>query len=69
MLQKKAFAFFEVQTKSYKKAAIWHVISAKQEITRLKRLEMLINDSENELHIKHLRRTKPKRNKNFSFIK
>lgn len=58
MKQKKAFAFFEAQTKSYKKAATWHVISAKQEITQLKRLEMLINDSENELHIKHLRRTK-----------
>lgn len=55
---KKAFAFFETQNKSYKKAATWHVISAKQEATQLKRLEILINDSENELHLKHLRRNK-----------
>lgn len=58
---KKAFAFFEAQTKSYKKAATWYVLSAKQEVTQLKRLEMLINDSKNGLHIKQLRRNKPEK--------
>ncbi len=36
-----AWAFFESQPASYKKAAIWWVISAKQEETRQKRLVKL----------------------------
>lgn len=42
---KKAWAFFQAQPPSYQKAASWWVISAKQEETRLKRLEKLIEDS------------------------
>jgi len=55
---KKAWTFFEAQTNSYKKTATWHVISAKQDTTQLKRLQTLIDDSENGVHLKHLRRTK-----------
>ena len=53
-----AWHFFEKQTNSYKKQATWHVISAKQTETKLRRLEILIADSENQLHIKLLRRGK-----------
>lgn len=59
--QKTAWKFFEMQTNTYKKQATWHVISAKQEITQQKRLEILINDSETGVHIKHLRRNKPEK--------
>lgn len=52
---KKAWAFFEKQPGSYKKAAIWKIVSAKQEQTKLKRLQELIDDSEAGLHIKSLR--------------
>lgn len=40
-----AWAFFQAQRASYQKAANWWVVSAKQEATRLKRLEQLIADS------------------------
>ena len=42
---KKAWAFFDGQTASYKKAAVWWVISAKREETRLRRLDQLIEVS------------------------
>ena len=58
---KTAWKFFGMQTNTYKKQATWHVISAKQEITQQKRLEILINDSETGVHIKHLRRNKPEK--------
>lgn len=57
---KTAWKFFEAQTNTYKKQATWLVISAKQEETRLRRLEILINDSEICIHIKPLRRTSSK---------
>ena len=57
-----AWKFFEIQSNTYKKQSIWYVISAKQEETRLRRLEILINDSKNLLHIKPLRRNKPGKN-------
>jgi uncharacterized protein YdeI (YjbR/CyaY-like superfamily) len=41
----KAWAFFESQAPSYRRAATWYVISAKREETRLKRLATLIDDS------------------------
>ncbi len=41
----KAWEFFQVQAPSYRKAAIWWVISAKKEETRRKRLAQLIDDS------------------------
>lgn len=59
---KKAWKFFDAQTNTYKKQSTWYVISAKQEETRLRRLEILINDSENHIHIKQLRRNKPEKN-------
>jgi uncharacterized protein YdeI (YjbR/CyaY-like superfamily) len=40
-----AWAFFQAQPASYQKAANWWVVSAKQEATRLRRLEKLVEDS------------------------
>lgn len=42
---KKAWEFFNTQTKSYKRYTTWWVISAKRPETQLKRLQMLIEDS------------------------
>lgn len=52
---KKAWASFQAMPPSYRKAAIWWVISAKQEATRIKRLETLIADSEAGLRIAQMR--------------
>jgi uncharacterized protein YdeI (YjbR/CyaY-like superfamily) len=41
----KAWDFFAAQPASYRKAAVWWVVSAKKEDTRLQRLEKLIVDS------------------------
>jgi uncharacterized protein YdeI (YjbR/CyaY-like superfamily) len=43
---KKAWTFFQAQAPSYRRAAIWWVISAKREETRQRRLGTLIADSE-----------------------
>jgi len=51
-MNRAAAAFFSAQTPSYRKKAIWWAVSAKQEATRLRRLEQLIADSANELLIK-----------------
>lgn len=53
---KKAWQFFQSSAPSYQKAAIWWVISAKQETTQQRRLNTLITDSQAELKVKHLRR-------------
>lgn len=53
---KKAWTFFSAMTPSYQKPAMWWVMSAKQEETRLRRLEQLIQDSASGLKIKQLRR-------------
>ncbi|MDQ3132437.1 MAG: YdeI/OmpD-associated family protein [Acidobacteriota bacterium] len=42
----RAWEFFEKQAAYYRRTAIWQVISAKQEETRLKRLDKLIAKSE-----------------------
>ena len=42
---KAAWAFFQAQAPSYRKAVAWWVVSAKQEATRDKRLGTLIQDS------------------------
>lgn len=42
----RAWEFFERQAASYRRTAVWWVISAKQEETRLKRLGKLISESE-----------------------
>jgi len=41
----KAWAYWQSQPPSYRKAVVWWVVSAKQEATRLRRLEQLIDDS------------------------
>lgn len=43
---KRAWDFFQVQPPWYQKAAKWWIMSAKKEETRLKRLAILIEDSE-----------------------
>jgi uncharacterized protein YdeI (YjbR/CyaY-like superfamily) len=53
---RRAWEFFEAQPASYRKPALWWVVSAKQETTRDRRLEQLIADSEAGLRVKHLRR-------------
>lgn len=53
---KKAWKFFESQPPSYRKPALWWVVSAKQDATRTRRLEALIKDSENGERLAHLRR-------------
>ena len=42
---KKAWAFFQAQPPSYRKTAVWLVVSAKKPETREKRLAALIADS------------------------
>lgn len=42
---KAAWDFFQAQPPSYRKVAVWWVVSAKKEETRLKRLEKLIEES------------------------
>jgi len=54
-----AWDFFQAQAPSYQKAAIWWVISAKQEGTRARRLATLIKDSEHGRTIPPL--TRPSR--------
>ncbi len=45
-LNERAWAFFESQPPSYRKPAIWWVVSAKRQETRERRLAILIQDSE-----------------------
>jgi uncharacterized protein YdeI (YjbR/CyaY-like superfamily) len=54
---KLAWKNFQAMPPSYQKPATWWVMSAKQEETRLKRLQLLISDSENGLRIKQMRRS------------
>jgi uncharacterized protein YdeI (YjbR/CyaY-like superfamily) len=42
----KAWAYFQASPPSYRKAAVWWVVSAKREETRLRRLDQLISHSE-----------------------
>ena len=51
----KAWEFFKLQPPSYQRTAFFWVMSAKQELTRQKRLNELIADSEAGLKIKPLR--------------
>ena len=56
-----AWAYFQAQAPSYQRTAIWWVVSAKQEATRLKRLATLIADSAHGRRLAHLTYTpKPK---------
>jgi uncharacterized protein YdeI (YjbR/CyaY-like superfamily) len=58
---KKAWEFFERQAGSYQKAAIWWVISAKQDATKARRLAQLIADSEHGRTIAQFTRRTPKK--------
>jgi uncharacterized protein YdeI (YjbR/CyaY-like superfamily) len=51
-----AWAFFSAAPASYRRAAIWWVVSAKQQATRDRRLTQLIADSRAGLRIKEMRR-------------
>lgn len=51
-----AWDFFQAQAPSYRRAAIWWVISAKREETRPKRLDILIEDSAHGRTIRPLTR-------------
>lgn len=51
----KAWDFFTKQAPSYQKTAIWKIISAKQDATKIRKLQELIEDSENGRKIKELR--------------
>lgn len=55
---KKAWAFFQVQSPWYRKTVGWWIVSAKKEETRLKRLARLIEDSANGLTMPELNRKK-----------
>ena len=55
---KKAWAFFLDQPPSYRNPALNWVMSARQEATRLKRLQTLITDSEEGRRLNHLSRWK-----------
>ncbi len=52
----RAWEFFQAQAPSYRKAALWWVVSAKREETRVKRLATLIADSEAGRTLAHLTR-------------
>ena len=54
-----AWEYFSSRPPSYRKAAIWWVISAKREETRDRRLRTLIEDSAQERLLGHLQRGKP----------
>jgi len=55
---KKAWEFFQAQPPGYQHVISWYVISARQEETRLRRLERLIRDSENGRRVGILERKK-----------
>ena len=52
----RAWTFFEAQPPSYRKTALWWVVSAKREETRTRRLRTLIEDSANGRKLRHLSR-------------
>ncbi|MGH7472234.1 MAG: YdeI/OmpD-associated family protein [Longimicrobiales bacterium] len=52
---RRAWAFFQEQPPSYRRTALWWVISAKQEATRRRRLATLMADSEAGLRLSSMR--------------
>ena len=62
-LNKAAWDFFQAQPPSYRKVVCWWVVSAKQEDTRLKRLEQLIKESANGKRIAQFLARKPQNEK------
>lgn len=61
-LNKKAWKYFSSQAPSYQKQTMWWIMSAKREDTRLKRLEILIQSSEEGQYVPPLRWTQKKSN-------
>jgi uncharacterized protein YdeI (YjbR/CyaY-like superfamily) len=55
-----AWSYFESRPPSYRKAAIWWIVSAKQEATRLRRLQSLIDHSEQGRTVPPLTRPAPR---------
>lgn len=55
-----AWHFFQSQPPGYRKTALWWVVSAKREETRMRRLQTLIEDSAADRRIGLLRRTDEK---------
>lgn len=55
-LNQAAWKFYQSQSASYRKAVNWWVYSAKQESTRQRRLQQLIEDCADGLKIKQLRK-------------
>jgi len=53
-----AWSYFSLQPPSYKKQVIWWIMSAKKEETRLKRLRILIESSEDQDIIPQMKWTK-----------
>ena len=56
---KAAWEFFYAQPASYRKAAVWWVVSAKKEETRLRRLEKLAQESAEGRRIDQFTHKKP----------
>lgn len=54
---RKAWAYFQKQARSYRHTAIWWVVSAKREDTRARRLATLIEDSAARRPLRQLDRT------------
>lgn len=54
-----AWKFFYAQPPSYRKVAIWRIVSAKQEATRMRRLESLIDASADGRRVDELVPRKP----------
>ena len=54
---REAWAFFTSQPPSYRRAAVWWVVSAKRQETRDRRLAQLVSDSAAGLRIASMRRT------------
>jgi uncharacterized protein YdeI (YjbR/CyaY-like superfamily) len=50
----RAWEFFQAQPPSYRKTAIWWVVSAKREETRARRLRTLVEDSANGRRLRQL---------------
>lgn len=54
--KKRAWLFFESQAPSYRRVALHWVMNAKQEATRARRFEQLLEDSEAQQRVGPLRR-------------
>jgi hypothetical protein len=59
MSEENAWDFFQKQTPSYQKMAIWWIVSAKKDETRARRLSLLIEDSANQRILARFTRPKP----------